>query len=157
MPQTVSAGILLFKQLYPVQFYLCHMGGPYWQGKDAGAWGIPKGLVDEDEAIIDAAIRECFEETGFSVHQESLIQLNPVKMKSGKIVHAWAYEVDPSCTIDLISNTFEIEWPPKSGLYQSFPEVDKADWFTFEELQGKIISAQLAFCEELTRKLPNSG
>jgi predicted NUDIX family NTP pyrophosphohydrolase len=132
-----SAGILLYKkvdkQLY---IFLVHPGGPFWKNKDAGHWSIPKGEFSDEENAFDAAIREFEEETGIQLEGD-FIELVPVKLKSGKVVYAWALEKDIDAdTIE--SNTFEIEWPPKSGTLKSFPEIDKAAWFTIEEALEKI-------------------
>ena len=104
-----SAGVLLYRQTPQIEVFLGHMGGPFWEHKDEGAWGIPKGLVDEGETLIDAAVRECYEEVGFKIDPKGLRELGFVKMKSGKEVHAWAYEVDPRTEISISSNTFELD------------------------------------------------
>jgi predicted NUDIX family NTP pyrophosphohydrolase len=153
MAQIVSAGILIFREFKTVQVYLCHMGGPFWEKKDEGAWGIPKGIVEPDEQLIDAAIRECQEETGVIVQKESLIPLKPLTIKNSKIIHAWAYEVDSSLEINLVSNTFELEWPKNSGIFQVFPEIDKAQWFPIEIALTKIIPSQRELCIQLLEKL----
>jgi predicted NUDIX family NTP pyrophosphohydrolase len=126
---------------------LVHPGGPFWSRKDEGAWSIPKGEVDEGEDLMDAAIREVKEETGFKV-KGKFVPLKPVKLKSGKIIHAWAIEFDMD-TEKIKSNTFEIEWPPRSGTMKSFPEIDKADWFSMEEAYSKINPGQLPMLLEL--------
>ena len=144
-----SAGVLLYRQTPQIEVFLCHMGGPFWEHRDAGAWGIPKGLVDEGETLIDAAVRECYEEVGFKVDRQGLRELGFVKMKSGKEVHAWAYEVAPATEIMISSNTFELEWPKGSGEIRSFPEVDRAEWFTVEVALKKLINAQVEFLQRL--------
>lgn len=139
-----GAGILLYKKSESgLLFLLVHPGGPFWKNKDIGSWSIPKGEFTEAEKPLDAAIREFREETGASVSGE-FIQLDPVKLKSGKIVHAWALEHDFD-TAALASNTFEMEWPPKSGRKITIPEVDRAGWFTAAEAMEKINSAQVGF------------
>ena len=138
MSKKVSAGIVLYRRDPALQFFLGHMGGPFWEGKDAGAWGIPKGLVDEGEQPLDAAIRECEEECGYRPEVSSLLELGHIDMKGGKRVHAWACEVDSTVLIPGASNFFEIEWPPKSGLMQSFPEVDCWEWIAFDECAEKL-------------------
>ena len=147
-----SAGILLFriKEREP-EVFLVHPGGPFWKGKDKGAWSIPKGEFDENEAAIDAAKREFMEETGKSVNG-NLIQLNPVKQKGGKLVLAWAVEGDIDAD-HIISNTYKLEWPYKSGKFQSFPEVDKAGWFSIPDAKEKINPAQTALIDDLLTKI----
>ncbi len=151
MPK-ISAGILLlrFVNLYP-EILLFHPGGPYWKKKDAGAWSIPKGELNENEIPVLAAERELKEETGIVIKGE-LIELGSVKQKNNKIVFAWALEQDFE-PLDLRSNLFNIEWPPASGKTQSFPEMDKAAWFTIEEAKEKILASQIPFIEELEKKI----
>jgi predicted NUDIX family NTP pyrophosphohydrolase len=143
-----SAGILLHKITngQPL-FFLVHPGGPFYKNKDAGSWTIPKGEFSEGEEPLAAALREFTEETGFAI-EGHFIQLQPIKQKSGKTVHCWAVEgdIDPA---QIQSNTFEIEWPPKSGQWQSFPEIDRAAWFTYDEALQKIIPAQLALLDDV--------
>ena len=147
-----SAGILLYRTKNKiVEVLLVHPGGPFWIKKDAGAWTIPKGELNEDEEPFDAAVREMKEETGIILKGNSL-ELTPVKQKAGKLVYAWANEqdVDPS---EIKSNEFEIEWPPKSGKKKLFPEIDKADWFDIKTAKEKINPGQLPLIEELIIKL----
>lgn len=147
-----SAGILLyrFRNNLP-EMLLVHPGGPFWAKKDWGAWSVPKGEFDEDEDPLDAAKREILEETGIKVSGR-FIELSPVRQKSGKLVYAWALErdVDPEF---ITSNSFEIEWPPKSGKKKSFPEIDKAAWFNAEEAKKRIIEGQSPLLSELLIKL----
>ena len=146
-----SAGILLYKKADgELFFFLAHPGGPFWKNKDAGSWSIPKGEFADDEDPFDAAIREFEEETGIQLKGEFIL-LEPVKLKSGKIIHAWALEKDIGSTIK--SNEFEIEWPPKSGLMKSLPEIDRAAWFSTDEALLKINMAQRNFISCLTEKL----
>jgi predicted NUDIX family NTP pyrophosphohydrolase len=150
--QKKSAGILFYRiNNNHTEVLLIHPGGPYWAKKDAGAWSIPKGEFSEDENPLDAAKREVEEETGIKVSGK-FIELTPVKQKSGKLIYAWAVEgnFDPA---EIKSNTFEIEWPPKSGKLQSFPEVDRAEWFITEEAKQKIVPGQVPLIEELRTKL----
>ena len=126
---------------------LAHPGGPYWAKKDAGAWTIPKGLVDPGEELLAAALREFTEETGFLAH-EPFVPLSPVRQKSGKVVHAFACEgdFDPG---KLVCNIFELEWPPKSGKRKSFPEIDRVEWFGLEAAREKMLTYQLPWLDEV--------
>lgn len=146
----ISAGLLLYrKRGRSLQIFLVHPGGPLWSNKDAGVWSIPKGLVDQGENTLEAAKREFQEETGFTASGQ-FIPLRPVKLKSGKVIQAWAIEND--CDPGLIkSNTFSMEWPPRSGRQQEFPEVDRAAWFDIEDAKQKINQRQVGFLEELDR------
>lgn len=147
MPK-ISAGLLLYRlRNKEIEVFLVHPGGPFWSGKDIGAWSIPKGLIDPDEDLLSAAQREFYEETGFKVSGHFL-QLSPVKTKSGKTIQAWAVEgnYDPS---GIKSNTFTMEWPPHSGKQGEFPEVDRAAWFEIEEAKRKIHQGQVPLIEEL--------
>ena len=149
-----SAGLLLYRIRNQVmEVLLVHPGGPFWARKDKEAWSIPKGEFTEEEKPLDAAIREVEEEIGLTGLSE-FIQLTPVKLKSGKVIHAWATKADfnPS---DIVSNSFEMEWPPKSGMKQSFPEVDKAAWFSVEEAREKINPGQMPLITELANILDN--
>lgn len=150
-----SAGLLLyrFKNGIP-EYFLVHPGGPFWKMKDIGAWSIPKGEVEENEDHLQAAIREMKEETGISIRisQENFMVLPEVKQNSGKVISAWAAEADFD-KLHIKSNSFEIEWPPKSGKKQHFPEVDKAGWFNFDEARKKILPGQTPLLEELQQKI----
>jgi predicted NUDIX family NTP pyrophosphohydrolase len=152
VPSKKSAGLLPFRfSKKKMEVLLAHPGGPFWKNKDAGAWSIIKGEYNEDEEPLSAAKREFEEETGLKLTGK-FIPLKPIRQKSGKEVLAWAVEtaIDPS---QIKSNTFEIEWPPKSGRKQSFPEIDRAEWFTIEEAREKINPAQMALFEELQKLL----
>lgn len=143
-----SAGILLFRLKNDLpEVLLAHPGGPFWANKDDGSWTIPKGEFTEEEIPLEAAKREFKEETGMTVTGK-FIPLNPLKQKSGKIVYAWMVEGDLDST-KIISNTFELEWPPKSGIMKQFPEIDKAEWFNIEEAKEKINQGQLGFIKQL--------
>lgn len=145
---TKSAGILLHRwNAGQHEVLLVHPGGPFWQSKDDGVWSIPKGLIDDDEDPLTAARREFREETGFSVDGDAL-PLTPCRQSAKKVVYAWAVEgsIDPS---EIASNTFSMEWPPRSGRTQEFPEVDRAAWFTFAHAQEKILKGQLPLIIEL--------
>jgi predicted NUDIX family NTP pyrophosphohydrolase len=127
---------------------LVHPGGPFWVNKDAGAWSIPKGEVTADEDLLDAAKREFGEELGFEARGE-FRPLGMIKQKAGKLVHAWAFEgdCDPSkCT----SNTYNVEWPPKSGKWKAFAEVDRAEFFGMDVARKKINSGQVPFLDRLS-------
>lgn len=132
------------------EFLLAHPGGPYFARKDEGAWTIPKGLIDANEDHLDAARREFREETGYEPPATNFHPLGSVRQGSGKIVHAWAFvgDFDPA---SLTSNTFEVEWPPRSGRMRAFPEIDRADFFPFAEATRKILPAQLPFLERASR------
>lgn len=147
-----SAGILLYKQIKNVfHVFLVHPGGPFWRNKDAGAWSIPKGEFTDDEEALDAAIREFKEETGSDI-SGNFIELSPVKLKSGKIVHAWAVESDIDASAIKCETVVSVAWPPKSGKFQSFPEVDKGEWFTIDEANQKINPSQATLIDELIKK-----
>lgn len=144
----VSAGILLYRRSGgELEVLLVHLGGPFWAKKDAGAWFVPKGEVNAGESEIDAARREFAEETGLCADGE-LLELGSVRHKSGKKVSAWASEgdCDPAA---LRSNTFEMEWPPKSGKKKEFPEIDRARFFGVEAAQEKMHPAEFGFVERL--------
>jgi len=143
-----SAGILLYRQgTAGVEVFLIHPGGPFWKGKDAGAWSIPKGEYTDGEEALDAAQREFKEETGTAL-EGPFTELTPVKQKAGKLVKAWAVEGDIDAAA-IVSNTFRVEWPYKSGRWQTFPEVDEAAWFSIEAAREKINPAQAGFLDEL--------
>ena len=145
-----SAGILLYKKVSStLQVFLVHPGGPIFKNKDAGVWSIPKGEFLNDEDPLVAAKREFLEETGQPV-DGNFIKLLPIKLKSGKMVYAWAVEGDIDADV-ITSNLFEIEWPPRSGKTASFPEVDRAGWFGVEEASEKLNPAQVGLIEELVR------
>jgi predicted NUDIX family NTP pyrophosphohydrolase len=147
-----SAGVLLYRKIdNQLQVFLVHPGGPFYKNKDAGAWSIPKGeFLDNEDAFV-AAKREFFEETG-QVINGNFIGLKPVTLKSGKKVYAWAVEGDINQET-IFSNLFEIEWPPRSGKKQFFPEVDKGAWFNTNEAKTKINAAQITLINELTTRI----
>ncbi|GLU51452.1 NUDIX domain-containing protein [Dyadobacter frigoris] len=142
-----SAGILLFRIKSEPEVFLVHPGGPFFAKKDLGVWSIPKGEFDHTETAIDAAKREFEEETGKAPEGE-FIQLKPITQKSGKVVHAWAIEGDIDAE-NIVSNTFEMIWPPNSGKMKEFPENDKGEWFTIEEAKLKINERQILLLNEL--------
>jgi predicted NUDIX family NTP pyrophosphohydrolase len=147
-----SAGLLMYRRRRSVlEVFLVHPGGPFWQKKDAGSWSIPKGEYMPEEDPLDVAKREFQEETSFKPFGE-FMPLTPRKQPSGKIIAAWAFEGDcDACAIK--SNTFLIEWPPRSGRQQEFPEVDRAGWFSISVAREKIIKGQSGFLDELTQIL----
>ncbi|MEN6376107.1 MAG: NUDIX domain-containing protein [Smithella sp.] len=147
-----SAGILLYRfNEGKLLVMLVHPGGPFWAKKDDGAWSVCKGMYEEGEDSLDAAKREFKEETGQDVDGE-FIDLGEVKQPSRKIVHAWALEHDFD-TSKIISNTFSLEWPPKSGITREYPEVDKGRWFDIQEAREKILKGQLEFLNRLLEKI----
>jgi predicted NUDIX family NTP pyrophosphohydrolase len=143
-----SAGLLMFRRRgSDLQVFLVHPGGPFWKKKDVGAWSIPKGEYGDDEDAIEAAKREFKEETGIKADGE-FIALGQAKQPGGKVVSAWAFEGDCSPT-KVGSNMFAMEWPPKSGHQQEFPEVDRADWFKLKEARTRILKGQVIFLDRL--------
>jgi len=146
-----SAGLLIYRLWRKLEVLLVHPGGPFWAKKDQGAWSIPKGEFLEDEDPLVAARREFKEEIGTAVDGEFLA-LTPLKQPSRKIVHAFALEHDLSVD-QITSNTFELEWPPKSGRKIAVPEVDRAAWFGLEEAHRRIQPGQAPILDELARRL----
>jgi predicted NUDIX family NTP pyrophosphohydrolase len=148
-----SAGILLYRRDdAATEVLLVHPGGPFWARKDAGAWSIPKGELDEGEDPRACALREFAEETGTRLPDGALDELGSVKLKGGKVVVAFAVEgdLDPAT---IASNTFELEWPPRSGRVQAFPEIDRAAWFGLDAAREKLNPAQAAFVDRLEERL----
>jgi predicted NUDIX family NTP pyrophosphohydrolase len=143
----ISAGLLVYRRGEQLEVLLAHPGGPFWAKKDAGAWTIPKGLVDPGEDQLAAAKREFTEETGFTP-EGPFKPLRAVTQKSGKTVHGFACMGDFD-TGKLRSNTFEIEWPPRSGKHRSFPEIDRLAWLSLAAAREKILPYQLPFLDEL--------
>lgn len=152
-----SAGLLLYRFSDLLQVLLVHPGGPFWAKKDVGAWSIPKGEFDESENGLHAAKRETFEETGIEITEadELFLPLNTVKQKSGKIVYVWALEWNFELP-EIKSNLFEMEWPPRSGRKQFFPEVDKAQWLSVDEAKIKIVPGQVRIIEDLEKRIQKS-
>ena len=174
MTNAQSAGILLYRwTAAKLEVFLVHPGGPFWKGKDAGTWTIPKGEIEEGEPALEAAVREFREETGVDLeetgtpiagtspphekpgvpHEGRYQPLSPVRQKGGKRIFAWATSgnLDPA---QIVSNTFELEWPRRSGRQQTFPEVDKGGWFTLPAARDIINPAQIALLEELEETVP---
>ena len=151
-----SAGLLMFRRREGLlEVFLVHPGGPFWARKDEGAWSIPKGEYEPGEDPLEAARREFQEETGFQAAGEFL-PLTPRKQPSGKIVSAWALEGDGDASA-IRSNTFSMEWPPRSGKQQEFPEVDRAGWFPIPAAKAKILKGQIPFLDELDEILERRG
>jgi predicted NUDIX family NTP pyrophosphohydrolase len=148
MPRPQSAAVVLYRRRGgALEVLLVHPGGPFWQRKDEGAWSFPKGEFAADERAEDAARREFAEETGFALDGE-LRQLTPVRQRSGKLVHPFAVEGDCDAA-RVASNTFTLEWPPKSGVRQEFPEVDRAGWFDLTAAERKLLDGQRPILREL--------
>jgi predicted NUDIX family NTP pyrophosphohydrolase len=150
----VSAGLLMFRphKIDMVEFLLVHPGGPFWKNKDDGAWSIPKGQVQPDEDLLARAQIEFEEEIGIKPAGD-WIPLGSIKQKGGKTVHAWAFEGDLSPDFQLKSNTFEMEFPPRSGKFREFPEVDRAEFFSLERARRKLNPAQIPFLDRLIELL----
>ena len=147
-----SAGILMYRRgAAVIELLLVHPGGPFWTSKDHGAWSIPKGLIDEGEEPLAAALREFEEEVGQTVGGD-FQPLAPLKQRSGKVIHAWTVEADLDPD-SFRSNRFEMEWPPRSGRTQAFPEIDRVGWFGVEEALLKILPGQAGFVREARAKL----
>ena len=147
-----SAGILLYrKKDRNLEVFLVHPGGPFWKGKENGTWSIPKGEFQDNEDALVAAKREFEEETGMSLEGD-FIELKAIQQKGGKLVYAWAVEGEIDAD-KIVSNTFEQEWPYKSGKWQTHPEVDKAAWLSIEKAKEKINPAQAALIDDLVEKL----
>ena len=153
-----SAGILVYKRSEgELRVFLVHPGGPFWLKKDRGAWSIPKGELSEDEKGLAAARREFREETGQAIAGD-FIELTPFRQPSRKVIHAWAVEGEVDET-RVASNEVEMEWPPRSGKMQRFPEVDAGRWFPLAEAKARIQSGQIPILDELARLLadPDRG
>jgi len=150
---TRSAGLLLYRQREGrLEVLLAHPGGPFWENKDAGAWSLPKGEVEADEEPLAVARREFAEETGHPSPSGSTIELGEMRQASGKTVFAWAVEgdLDPDLAV---SNTFSMEWPPRSGRSQEFAEVDRVEWFGPDEARRRLNPAQAEFVDRLVDRL----
>jgi len=147
----VSAGVLAFRRWNGLEVLLAHPGGPFWARKDAGVWTIPKGVAEPGANLLATARREFSEETNFAADGD-FIGLTPVRQKSGKTVHAWALEADFDLNA-FASNTFEIEWPPKSGRRQAFPEIDRIGWFDTAAAMVKILPYQQPLLVELQERI----
>ncbi|HEX5533553.1 MAG TPA: NUDIX domain-containing protein [Actinomycetales bacterium] len=154
---TNSAGLLVYRGTdRGVEVLLGHMGGPFWARKDAGAWSIPKGEYTSEEEPFQAACREFTEELGLPAPNGTAIDLGQVRQSGGKTVRAWAVEgqVDPAA---VKPGTFSLEWPPRSGRKQEFPEVDRVAWFAPDEARAKLVRAQTAFVDRLVAALESGA
>jgi predicted NUDIX family NTP pyrophosphohydrolase len=149
MSRSVSAGLLMYRfKNDEVEIFLAHPGGPLFRNKDDGYWTIPKGIIPDGETLMDAAIREFVEETGVTP-AGPYIELGSIRQRGGKVVHAWAFEGRHDSCEFISSNLFEMEWPPKSGRIQSFPEVDRAEFFSLIEGKKKLKDTQWPLVERL--------
>ena len=154
--KNVSAGLLLFRRSEKgLEVFLAHPGGPFWSGRDLGAWTVPKGLVEDGEDPLATAVREFEEETGIQP-EEPFLPLDSVRQKAGKLVHAWAWEgeADPH---QVRSNSMRAEWPRGSGRWLTFPEVDRCEWFDARSARHKINPAQAELIDRLETVLSDQG
>lgn len=150
MGSPLSAGILMWRRRgTAIEVLLAHFGGPQWKGKDEGAWAIPKGLVEPGEGLEDCARREFEEEMGHRP-EGPLVPLGRIRQRGGKYVEPFALEGDLDAEA-IVSNLFTVEWPPRSGQFREFPEVDKAGWFSLEEARRKILPSQLPILDALAK------
>ena len=149
----ISAGLLMYRMREgQLEVFLAHPGGPLFNNKDEGHWSIPKGEIESDEELLTAAMREFEEETGLEPHGD-FIELGAIRQKGGKIVYAWAFPGDWDEARPLQSNTFELEWPPRSGKIQRFPEIDRVGFFSIPRARQKLKEAQQPFLDRLEAKL----
>jgi predicted NUDIX family NTP pyrophosphohydrolase len=150
VPATRSAGVLLYRLADggAVEVLIGHMGGPFWARKDAGGWSIPKGEAGPDEEPLDVARREFAEELGVPVPASEFLDLGELRVTSGKLLTVWAAEGDLDAE-STRSNTFTIEWPPRSGRLQEFPEIDRAAWFAVDQAREKLVKGQVPFLDRL--------
>ena len=152
-----SAGLLMYRRVQGrVEVFVAHPGGPFFRHKDHGHWSIPKGELQGDESLLEAARREFEEETGLTPLRPFL-ELGAIRQKHGKIVHAWAFEADLPANWSLRSNTFELEWPPGSGRTQAFPELDRAGFFQLAEARVLLKDSQRPFLDRLLTRLGTPG
>jgi predicted NUDIX family NTP pyrophosphohydrolase len=148
-----SAGLLLYRiRAGRLEVMIAHMGGPFWAARDDGAWSIVKGEYDAHEDAYAAARREFAEETGSPAPRGAALELGEVRQRGGKRIVAWAVEGDLDCSA-IRSNTFTLEWPPRSGRHREFPEIDRAAWFDAAAARRKLVPAQVAFIDALERRL----
>lgn len=152
----IAAGLLMFRrQKNEIQFFLVHPGGPFFAKKNEGVWSIPKGLPEGDEDILQTAQREFFEETGIKP-SPPFYPIGNIKLKSGKIIHAWCFEGNWDAKNGIVSNMFSMEWPPASKKFIDMPEVDRAEWMTLEQAVIKIHPDQLPFLQRATEILQHA-
>jgi predicted NUDIX family NTP pyrophosphohydrolase len=147
-----SAGLLLYRPGAVVEVLLGHMGGPLWARKDDRAWSIPKGEYEPDEDPFTAARREFAEELGAPAPDVAYLDLGSTRLSSGKVVTVWAGAADFDATT-MVSNTFDLEWPPRSGRMQAFPEFDRAAWFAVDTARAKLVASQVVFLDRLSAQL----
>jgi len=153
MAGETSAGLLMYTIIEgKLKVFLAHPGGPFFKNKDEGFWSIPKGLIEKNEEYLQTAIREFKEETGITPKGEYL-PLGSIKQRNGKVVYAWAFPVESEGLRFIGSNTFKLEWPPRSGNIHEFPEIDKAEYFTIEIAKKKINEAQIELLSRLEKHL----
>jgi predicted NUDIX family NTP pyrophosphohydrolase len=150
--KNISAGVLVYR-VTPrgLEVFLVHPGGPFWAKRDLGSWSIPKGEVEEGAGLLETAKREFGEETGLPIDGD-FIALTPLRQPSGKVVYAWAVNGDVDAS-RIKSNTFSMEWPPRSGKQREFPEIDRGEWFALPEAFERLLPGQRGFLVELTKKL----
>lgn len=159
MPTKLSAGLLVYRspgQNADIEVILVHPGGPFWARKDDGAWSIPKGEYLADEDPLAAAIREFKEEIGIDPPQAEVLEIGTIKQPSGKKITVFAVEGDLDLG-DFVSNTFPLEWPPKSGKVQEFPEVDRVEWMPLDRARTKLLKGQVPFLDLLEERLHGPG
>jgi predicted NUDIX family NTP pyrophosphohydrolase len=149
---SVSAGVLLYRLEAGLQVLIAHPGGPFWRNRDNGAWSIPKGLLKEGESPLDAARREFSEETGLTLPDTGFLDLDTIVQRGGKTVHAWAIEGDADIE-SLVSNTYSMEWPPRTGRIAEFPEMDRFLWADRSMARQKLNRAQAPLVDRLTQRL----
>jgi predicted NUDIX family NTP pyrophosphohydrolase len=147
-----SAGILLYRRNRALEVLLVHPGGPFWARKDLGAWSIPKGEYEEGDDPLAAALRELEEETGHRLEATDLLELGWIRQRGGKLLTAWAAQGDLDASA-ITSNTFTLEWPPRSGRRREFPEVDRAGWFDLPAAREKLLAAQTELLDRLISAL----
>jgi predicted NUDIX family NTP pyrophosphohydrolase len=147
-----SAGILLYRRNGALEVLLVHPGGPFWARKDLGAWSIPKGEYEEGEDPLATALRELEEETGHRLEATDLLELGWIRQRGGKLLTAWAAQGDLDASA-ITSNTFTMEWPPRSGRRREFPEVDRAGWFELPAAREKLLAAQTELLDRLVSEL----
>ncbi len=157
MPSKISAGLLMFRvRNRQLEVFIAHPGGPFFRYRDYDAWSIPKGEVNADEGLLEAAVREFKEEVGLEP-RGPYVELGSVRQKSGKQVYAWAFLGDCDETQPIKSNNFELEWPPGTGRKRSFPEVDRAGFFSLDPARRRLKVAQHAFLDRLASGLREAG